>query len=126
MTIHSSLKTKSGSLSQHRNVLKRAERISKLALQEKFDMKKSNPLGMAKVGNINIAAGKKKKVEGDAATPGAAAPAAGAKGAAPAAKGAPAAGAKGSAPTGPLAAKAGAAGGKPAAGGKAAPAAKKK
>ncbi|MBL9149930.1 MAG: hypothetical protein JNM94_14665 [Phycisphaerae bacterium] len=99
MTIHSSLKTKSGALSQHRNVLTRAERISKLSSQEKFAAGKNSPLGVVKVGNIMVAAGKKKaaKAEGEAAPAGGAAPAAGAKGAAPAAGGkaaAPAAGAK--------------------------------
>lgn len=107
MTIHSSLKTKSGALSQHRNVLTRAERISKLSSQEKFDLAKNSPLGVVKVRNINTATkkGGKTKAEGDAAaTPaagaaaaaGAAKPAAGgAKAAAPAAKAAaPAAGAK--------------------------------
>ncbi|MFO0829629.1 MAG: small basic protein [Phycisphaerales bacterium] len=84
MTIHSSLKTKSGALSQHRNVLTRAERIEKLASQEKFIKDKNSPLGVVKVRNILVSAGKKKKAEGEAATPaagaapGAAAPAAGA------------------------------------------------
>ncbi len=108
MTIHSSLKTKSGSLSQHRNVLKRAERITKLSSQEKFDAKKQSPLGIVKVGNINITAGKKaKKAEGE----GAEKPAAGAKPAAGGKAAAPAGGAKGAAPA--------AAAAKPAAGGKA-------
>lgn len=96
MTIHSSLKTKSGALSQHRNVLTRAERITKLSAQEKFSTAKNSPLGIVKVGNINATTKKAKtvKAEGEAA-----APAAGAKGAAPAGKAAaPAAGAKGAAP----------------------------
>jgi small basic protein (TIGR04137 family) len=90
MSIHSSLKMKSGSLNQHRNVLTRAERISKLSSVEKFDMAKDNPLGLVKVRSIKVTAGKKekKKVEGEGD---AAAPAAGAKPAAGAAK--PAAGA---------------------------------
>lgn len=120
MSIHSSLKTKSGALLQHRNVLTRAERISKLSSQEKFSGGANSPLGIVKVGNILVAAGKKaKKAEGDAAAPaaGAAASAAGAKGAAgkPAAgkAAAPAAGAK---PAG---------GAKPAAGAAAKPAAGK-
>jgi len=125
MSIHSSLKTKSGALLQHRNVLTRAERISKLSSQEKFSRGANSPLGIVKVGNILVAAGKKaKKAEGDAAAPaaGAAASAAGAKGAAgkPAA-GKPAAG-KAAAP----AAGAKPAGGaKPAAGAAAKPAAGK-
>ena len=93
MTIHRSLKTKSGSLSQHRNVLTRAERITKLSSQEKFEKGKNSPLGLVKVGNL-VVGGKKKKTttEEKAAAAGgakAAAPAAGAKAAA-----APAAGAK--------------------------------
>ena len=36
MSIHSSLKTKSGALNQHRNVLTRDERIAKLAAAERF------------------------------------------------------------------------------------------
>lgn len=99
MTIHSSLKTKSGALSQHRNVLTRAERIAKLSSQTKFAAGTNSPLGLVKVGNIMVAAGKKKvKAEGDAAAataaaPGTAAPAAaGAKAAAPAAGAKPAAG----------------------------------
>ena len=105
MTIHSSLKTKSGALSQHRNVLTRAERITKLSSQVKFDTVKNSPLGVVKVRNVNATAKKaaKTKAEGDAATPAAggakaaagAKPAAGAKAAAPAAKAAaPAGGAK--------------------------------
>jgi small basic protein (TIGR04137 family) len=111
MTIHSSLKTKSGALSQHRNVLKRSERIAKLSSQEKFDPAKQSPLGIVKVRNVNTAA-KKGKTEkagegADAKAPagkaaakpaaGAAKPAAGGKAAAPAAgakAAAPAAGAK--------------------------------
>lgn len=90
MTIHRSLKTKSGSLSQHRNVLTRAERITKLSSQEKFAGGKNSPLGLVKVGNLAVG-GKKKKVTGEEkAAAGGAAPAAGAK--------APAAGAKAAAP----------------------------
>ena len=37
MSIHPSLKTKSGALNQHRNVLTRAERIAKLTLEAGFD-----------------------------------------------------------------------------------------
>lgn len=109
MTIHNSLKTKSGSLSQHRNVLTRAERITKLSSQERFTAAKNSPLGIIKVGNINTTTKKAKavKAEGDAAAP--AAPAAGgAKAGAPAAKGAaPAGGAKAAAPAAKAAAPAG-------------------
>jgi len=98
MTIHRSLKTKSGALSQHRNVLTRAERITKLSSQEKFEQGKNSPLGLVKVGNLAVG-GKKKKAatEDKAATPAAGGAAAGGKAAAPAAgakAAAPAAGAK--------------------------------
>jgi small basic protein (TIGR04137 family) len=107
MTIHSSLKTKSGALSQHRNVLTRAERITKLTGQEKFTAGTQSPLGIVKVRNINVAAKKKAatKAEGEAA------PAAGAKAAAPAAGGKAAAGAGAKAPAGGKAAPAAKAGG---------------
>lgn len=93
MSIHRSLKSKSGALSQHRNVLTRAERIAKLTEVEKFDAERQSALGIVKVRSIKVSAGKKAtKKAGDeaaAATPGAAGgakPAAGAaKGAAPAA-----------------------------------------
>jgi len=63
MSLHRSLKTKSGALNQHRNVLKRHERIEKLEAQEKFDPSEHSPLGLVKVGNRRVVAGKKKKVE---------------------------------------------------------------
>ncbi len=110
MSIHRSLKTKSGSLASHRNVLKRAERIEKLALETRFDGDKNSPLGLAKVRSIKAVVTKKPKKaegEGDAAAPAAGGKAAGGK--APAGK-APA----GKAPAGKAAAPAG----------KAAPAAK--
>jgi len=115
MSIHRSLKTKSGSLASHRNVLKRAERIEKLALETRFDGDKNSPLGLAKVRSIKAVVTKKPKKaegEGDAAAPAAGGKAAGGKapaGKAPAGK-APA----GKAPAGKAAAPAG----------KAAPAAK--
>jgi len=85
MSIHRSLKSKSGALSQHRNVLTRAERIAKLSELEKFDMEKHSALGIVKVRSIKVSAGKKpSKKAGEEA--GAAAPAAGAKAAAPAGK----------------------------------------
>ena len=95
MTIHRSLKTKSGALSQHRNVLTRAERITKLSSQEKFEKGKNSPLGLVKVGNLVVGGKKKKAATEDKA----AAPAAGGAKAAGSAAGAakaaaPAAGAK--------------------------------
>ena len=59
MSLHRSLKTKSGALNQHRNVLTRAERIDRLRLQNRFDPDESSPLGLCKV--ANRAAAKKKK-----------------------------------------------------------------
>jgi small basic protein (TIGR04137 family) len=85
MSIHPSLKTKSGALAQHRNVLTRTERIAKLSAEERFSMDKNSALGLVKVRSIKAAASKKKAKEGEAA---AADPKAkgGAKAAAPAAK----------------------------------------
>jgi small basic protein (TIGR04137 family) len=96
MSLHRSLKTKSGGLNQHRNVLTRAERIAKLTAEERFDPSKNTALGIVKVRSIKAAAGQKPKkeaaAEGAAATPAAGAKGAAAKPAAAAAK--PAAGAK--------------------------------
>ncbi|MCE2882283.1 MAG: small basic protein [Planctomycetaceae bacterium] len=77
MGIHSSLKTKSGALNQHRNVLTRDERVAKLTASERFAAGKSSPLGLPKVLSIKVAAGKKPKK--DPAAAGAAAPAADSK-----------------------------------------------
>lgn len=77
MSLHRSLKTKSGALNQHRNVLTRAERIAKLSEEDRFDASKQSALGLVKVRSIKVAAGKKpKKAEGEAAEGGAAKPAA--------------------------------------------------
>jgi len=86
MSLHRSLKTKSGALNQHRNVLTRAERIAKLTAEERFSPEKNTALGLVKVRSIKAAAGKKPKKE------------AAAEGAAPAAGGKAAAGAKAAAP----------------------------
>lgn len=76
MSLHPSLKTASGALNRHRNVLTRAERIDKLTLAEKFDPATNSALGLVKVRSIKIASGKKaKKAEADAAAAGGAAPA---------------------------------------------------
>ena len=124
MSLDPSLKSAS-SLTRHRNVLTRAERLDQLKEEEKWSEGKS-PFGLPKVGHRKVAIVKAEKVATEEGVAGAAAPAAGAagaKGAAPAAgaKGAaaPAAGAKGAAPA------AGAKGAAPAAKA-AAPAAKKK
>jgi small basic protein (TIGR04137 family) len=63
MGIHSSLKTKSGALNQHRNVLTRDERVAKLTASERFASGKNSPLGLPKVLSIKVAAGKKPKKE---------------------------------------------------------------
>ncbi len=116
MSIHPSLKTTSGALNSHRNVLSRAERIEKLSQAEKFDPEKNSALGLVKVRSIKASAGKKaKKAEGEGEAGAAAAGAAPAGGA----------GAKAAAPAAG-AAKAGAAAGAKAAPAKDAGAAKKK
>jgi len=121
MSLDASLKA-ANSLIRHRNVLTRAERLTRLGEEEKWTPAKS-VYGLPKVANRKQALAKAEKAEGEeGATPaagGAAAPAAGAKGAA-----APAAGAKGAAGAKAAAPAAGAKGAAPA--GKAAPAAKKK
>ena len=93
MSLHRSLKTKSGALNQHRNVLTRAERIAKLTSEERFSPEKNTALGLVKVRSIKAAAGKKPKkeaaAEGAAPAAGAKPAAGGAKAAAPAAKAAP-------------------------------------
>lgn len=68
MSLDPSLKT-AGSLTKHRNVLTRAERVAKLADKDKFDMDSDDPLGLPKVGNRKVvAAGKgKKKAKDDEA-----------------------------------------------------------
>lgn len=65
MSLHRSLKTRSGALEAHRNVLTRAERVAKLAEKGKFDLSDDTPLGLPKVRNIKVSTGKKKKA-GDA------------------------------------------------------------
>lgn len=62
MSLHRSLKTKPSALNQHRNVLTRAERITRLKENGKFDSDKQSPLGLVKVAN-RMAATKKKKTE---------------------------------------------------------------
>ena len=65
MSIDGSLKT-SGNLSQHRNVLTRAERIKKLAEKGRFDLASGDPTGLPKVMNKKIGAKKTKKKGPDA------------------------------------------------------------
>ena len=67
MSLHRSLKTKSGALNQHRNVLTRAERIAKLTEDDRFDAAQG-ALGLVKVRSIKVSAGKKpKKAEAEGA-----------------------------------------------------------
>jgi small basic protein (TIGR04137 family) len=95
MSVDRSLKVK-GSLSRHRNVLTRAERIKILTDAERFH-EGDEPFGLPKVAHRKAAVGGKTKKaapkEGEAAAagaeggaPGAAAPAGGAAPAAPAAE----------------------------------------
>jgi len=80
MSLDRSLKSKA-SLSRHRNVLTRAERIKILAEEEKWKEEKGI-FGLPKVAHRKAAVGgkvKKEAKEGDAAAAGAAAPAADAK-----------------------------------------------
>lgn len=80
MSMHRSLKSKSGALNQHRNVLTRTERISKLTDLELFNSAKNSALCLPKVRSIKAAVAKKpKKAEAAAGAAGAAAPAADAK-----------------------------------------------
>ncbi|MSQ91175.1 MAG: small basic protein [Phycisphaerales bacterium] len=77
MSIHPSLKTKSGGLNQHRNVLTRTERIAKLTELELFHPTKNTALSLPKVRSIKAAVAKKPKKDAVAGAD-AAAPAAGA------------------------------------------------
>ncbi len=71
MSLHRSLKTKAGALSEHRNVLTRAERIEYLIERNRFRPDEDSPMGLAKVANRNLAKKKKaaaKEAETDAET----------------------------------------------------------
>lgn len=77
MSLHRSLKTKSGALEAHRSVLSRPERIAKLKSQGKFTEGDDDPIHLPKVRNIKVATKKKKPAkEEEAAVEGAEAPAA--------------------------------------------------
>ena len=88
MSMDRSLKSKA-SLSRHRNVLTRAERIKILEDQEKFKKGEINPFGLPKVAHRKAAVGGKTKKAAPKEGEAAAAPAAGAApaAAAPAAAG---------------------------------------
>ncbi len=87
MSMDRSLKS-ARSLSRHRNVLSRAERIARLTEQERWEKDKASVFGLPKVANRNVKVGKKEKkkaegAEGEAAAAAEAKPAAESK---PAAK----------------------------------------
>ncbi|HJO16344.1 MAG TPA: small basic protein [Phycisphaerales bacterium] len=63
MSLHRSLKTKPAGLNQHRNVLKRSERVAVLLGKDQFDPEKDSPIGLVKVGNRATIVKKKKKAE---------------------------------------------------------------
>ena len=63
MSLHRSLKAKPAGLNQHRNVLTRAERIEKLADEDKFDKENGSPMGLPKVASRKIKLAGKKKDE---------------------------------------------------------------
>jgi small basic protein (TIGR04137 family) len=63
MSLHRSLKTKPSALNQHRNVLTRAERITKLMERDRFDPGEDSPMGLPKVANRKVAAKKKKSAK---------------------------------------------------------------
>ena len=65
MSLHRSLKTTSGALNQHRNVLTRTERIAKLIEQERFNPDDESPLGLVKVANRAVAKKKKAAKQAD-------------------------------------------------------------
>ncbi|MBT8485718.1 MAG: small basic protein [Phycisphaerales bacterium] len=61
MSLHRSLKTKPAALNQHRNVLKRSERIERLMEESRFTPGSDSPLGLVKVANRQVVTKKKKK-----------------------------------------------------------------
>ena len=66
MSLDPSLKT-GGGLARHRNVLTRAERISRLSSRGKFDLTSGDPLGLPKVGNRKVVTGGKSSKKKDEA-----------------------------------------------------------
>jgi small basic protein (TIGR04137 family) len=54
MSLDSSLKTRGGSLSQHRSVLSREERIAKLKAVNNFDPSKKPVVGLPKTSNRKV------------------------------------------------------------------------
>ncbi len=71
MSLDRSLKIKN-SLSRHRNVLTRVERITKMVEEDKFDAEQDRPTGLPKmVHRKTTVGGKKKEKKGEAAEEGA-------------------------------------------------------
>ena len=68
MSLHRSLKTTSGALHQHRNVLTRTERIARLTEQDRFHPGDESPLGLIKVANRAVAKKKKAAKQPDEAS----------------------------------------------------------
>ncbi|HCA38659.1 MAG TPA: small basic protein [Phycisphaerales bacterium] len=71
MSLHRSLKTKPAGLNQHRNVLKRSERVEKLAEKGEFDFENDSPIGLVKVANRAVVTKKPKKEQTEETTEGA-------------------------------------------------------
>jgi small basic protein (TIGR04137 family) len=67
MSIDRSLKS-SGGLIRHRNVLTRAERITRLKREERFGDGENSAFGLPKVANRNVKVGKKTKTKKEEAT----------------------------------------------------------
>ncbi len=66
MSMHRSLKTQAGALNEHRNVLTRAERITRLTEEDRFKFDDDSPLNLPKVANRSVSTKKKKaKEEGE-------------------------------------------------------------
>ena len=63
MSLDRSLKSK-GSLTKHRNVLTRAERIKILTDEDRFDPEQDGPTGLPKVAHRKVVVGGKSKKKG--------------------------------------------------------------
>ncbi len=66
MSLDRSLKSAS-SLTRHRNVLSRAERIARLTEQERWEKDNASVFGLPKVANRNVKVGKKEKKKAEGA-----------------------------------------------------------
>ena len=70
MSLDRSLKSK-GSLTKHRNVLTRTERIKILTEEDRFDPEKDSPTSLPKVAHRKVVVGGKSKKKGPEAEEGA-------------------------------------------------------